>query len=207
MNEFKRYWICAAIISSLCILLIGYQWFQVHRVGKQNTVEIRDRHTLQRNLAARDTIEFKNGNTHWEIPTGFFIQSLAFVNSSDVNITGYLWQKYPEDFPSHIKKGIIFPEEVSSNGTTLRQAATIEGTQNGINYKMICWYFDVTVRQSFDYSKYPLDFLTVWLRLWPGDLRLDQQVVLIPDFDAYTDTARDVFGVDADIVQGEWDIT
>ena len=35
--------------------------------------------------------------------------------------------------------------------------------------EVIGWYFDVTVRQAFDYSKYPLDTQDVWLRLWHKD--------------------------------------
>lgn len=29
-----------------------------------------------------------------KIPTGIFIQSLKFFNSTEVNLTGYLWQRY-----------------------------------------------------------------------------------------------------------------
>ena len=69
---------------------------------------------------------------------------------------------------------------------------------------MICWYFDVTVRQSFDYSKYPLDILTVWLRLWSKDLCMSERILLTPDLEAYDDTSKNIFGVASEIVQGEW---
>jgi len=69
-----------------------------------------------------------------------------------VNITGYIWQKYPKDFP----KDFIFPEEVNSVNMRLDKFYESTGEQDGIQYDVIGWYFDVTVRQSFDYSHYPL---------------------------------------------------
>ncbi|NIO79302.1 MAG: hypothetical protein GTN53_02015, partial [Candidatus Aminicenantes bacterium] len=47
------------------------------------------------------------------------------------------------------------------------------------------WYFDVTVRQYFDYSKYPLDFHSVWLRIWPKNFLYDDILFPVPDFDSY----------------------
>jgi len=86
-----------------------------------------------------------------------------------VNITGYIWQKYPQDFPQDFSRGIVFPEEVNSVNTRLDKLYESSGEQNGIQYDVIGWYFDVTVRKSFDYSHYPLDLLTVWLRVWQKD--------------------------------------
>lgn len=207
MTSFRRYAMGSAAVSLVFIIMIAFKWSQVQRIERRNSIEIRDQETLDQVLAARDTIEFNSGTKAYEIPTGFFIQSISFVSASDVNITGYLWQKYPEDFPSQFTKGFIFAEEVNSDATTLRQISTHKGEQNGIRYQMICWYFDVTVRQSFDYSKYPLDILTVWLHLWSKDLCMSEQLMLIPDIEAYNDTSANIFGVAPDIVQGEWVIS
>ncbi|HEY5718259.1 MAG TPA: hypothetical protein VIS52_07150, partial [Motiliproteus sp.] len=91
-----------------------------------------------------------------------------------------------------------------SGSTTLREAYRQHGTQDGIDYELIGWYFDVTVRQSFDYGNYPLDFLTVWLRLWSQEMAEDERVMFVPDFAAYADSGKATFGLDQDIVQGEW---
>ena len=37
-----------------------------------------------------------------QIPTGIFIQSLKFISSSEVNITGYIWQRYSADLECNV---------------------------------------------------------------------------------------------------------
>jgi hypothetical protein len=71
---------------------------------------------------------------------------------------------------------------------------------------LVGWYFDVTVRQQFDYKRYPLDFLTIWLRVWPREFDNATKILLIPDFATYFDPLKERFGLDQDIVTGEWDI-
>lgn len=135
------------------------------------------------------------------IPTGVFIQSLKFVNASDVNITGYIWQKYDDDLPNTITKGVIFPEQVYSVNTTFNKE--YDRTNDGET--VVGWYFDVTLRQPFDYSKYPLDKQKVWIRMWHKDF--DSNVVLTPDLEAYDSTKdNEIFGIDPDFVSGGWTI-
>lgn len=202
----KRYWFLSFILSALAAALIGYKWIQVHRLHGQDTDVVRNKAQLEKVLSSRDTVEFQGNRTLYRIPTGYFIKSIAFVTPSDVNITGYLWQKYPADLPPGYKKGIIFAEEVNSSSTKLEEIYTFSGTENNRQYDLIVWYFDVTLRQSFDYSKYPLDFLTVWLRLWPKDFLNDDEIVFVPDFKAYANTGKATRGLDQDIVPGEWEI-
>jgi hypothetical protein len=138
------------------------------------------------------------------IPTGVFVQSLAFVNADDVNMTGYIWQKYDGDVPeSRLSRGFVLPEQVLSGDTVIEEAyrREFDGTET------IGWYFDVTLRQPFDYSKYPLDSHVVWIRLWHEDF--DRNVVLVPDFAAYEGTSMikgATFGLDDTIVPGGWEI-
>jgi hypothetical protein len=138
------------------------------------------------------------------IPTGVFVQSLAFVSADDVNITGYIWQKYDPTIPeSKLSRGFVLPERVISGDTVVEEAYRRES--GGV--ETIGWYFDVTVRQPFDYSRYPLDSHVVWIRLWHKDF--DRNVVLVPDFAAYegTSTAKgEEFGLDDTIVPGGWNI-
>lgn len=194
------------MLSLLALIVIGHQWMQVDRDYGQGTHIVRNEADLQNLIKRGNTIEFQGKQAPYLIPTGFFIQSMAFVTPSDVNITGYVWQRYPEDYPANFGKGLIFPEEVDSNSTTLRKQYEERGDYNGHIYDLIGWYFDITVRQSFDYSSYPLDYLTVWLRLWPKDFDHDESILLVPDFSAYHDTSRPTFGLDQDIVPGAWDI-
>lgn len=201
-------WLISLLVSTVFLGVIYYKWNHVNRVSRFERVVIHNPAQLdqfiQNEYAAKSGDKGKS--PLYTIPTGFFIQSLAFISPSDVNVTGYIWQKYPEDFPEDIPKGFIFPEEVNSGDTTLRQMYTHTGRQAGKTYRTIGWYFDVTLRQSFDYSYYPLDLLTVWLRLWPKKFEHDDRILFVPDFSAYADAGKEKFGLDEEIVQGEWEI-
>lgn len=205
-SNHAMYWLLSILLSAVSIGVIGYKWSLVQRIHGTEINVVRNESELEKLLEARDTVEFTSGQQPYRIPTGFFIQSLAFITPSDVNITGYIWQKYPEDFPKEINKSFVFPEEVNSGSTKLNMVYEYAGEQNGKKYQVIGWYFDVTLRQSFDYSKYPLDFLTVWIRLWAKDFRNDDRVIFVPDFKAYTSSGEKTFGLDMDIVPGEWKI-
>ncbi len=138
------------------------------------------------------------------LETGLFIQSLYFNNSTEVKITGYLWQKYDnqtqaELIPKPGDVGFIFPEQVDSGNSPIEKYRLVEGGET-----LVGWYFETLVRQPFDYSLYPFDHKTVWLRVWPRDF--SSNIVLIPDFEAYEKTGvDDVFGIDEGIVLGTWE--
>ena len=69
--------------------------------------------------------------------------------------------------------------------------------------EVIGWYFEATLRQPFDYTDYPFDHKTVWVRLWPKDFHRD--IVLVPDLAAYQRTGvQDVFGIEEEIVLDTW---
>jgi len=64
----------------------------------------------------------------------------------------------------------------------------------------------VTLRQSFDYSHYPLDLLTVWLRVWYKGFLHSYRITPVPDFASCANTGRPTFGLATEIVHGEWEI-
>lgn len=201
------------LLSAAAISIIGYKWSHVqgrplHKVADE--FEIRNDADFKRwmedfNAKPRKfkTAEFKGRELPQLVPTGFYIQSLAFVSPTDVNLTGYIWQEYPDqehppaepppqeetlrgpERESWKGPGIIFPEEVNSSSTTFRPAHIKKyKTAGGKQRTRYAWYFDVTVRQTFDYSHYPLDKVKVWLRIWRKDFEDDVNRVLVPDFDS-----------------------
>ncbi|MBE14740.1 MAG: hypothetical protein CL867_00670 [Cytophagaceae bacterium] len=140
-----------------------------------------------------------------KIPTGLFIQSLKFYNSSEVSLTGYLWQRYDYSESNALRLeegeiGFIFPEQVNSGSDITPIEVYREKTAQG---ELIGWYFEVTVRQPFDYSKYPFDHKTVWLRIWPKDFT--KNIVLTPHLASYKGTGiKDRFAYEKAIVLGSW---
>lgn len=163
-----------------------------------------------------------------KIRTGIFVQSLSFFNSTEVSLTGYIWQHYRSGIDDDIRPGrgevgFVFPEQVASNGdTNTREAYRIPYVDANGPGEVIGWYFDAVLRQPFDYKKYPFDHKTAWIRMWHKEFW--RNIVLVPDFSAYDDldevdeyvkncklldepSSSDlcVFGIDKDMVLGTWE--
>ena len=206
-----KLWIGSALLSLVAVALMALQWTSIEQAvpeGSRILVDDADlRAALTEAAAAKATVQFQEDAPPVEVPTGFFIQSVAFVSPSDVNVTGYAWQKYPRAFAAAgLQQGLAFPEEVNASQTTLREHYRTEVTHDGQPHELVGWFFEVTVREVFDYSNYPLDDLTIWLRVWPRDFDNADRIVLVPDFDSYFRPGRARLGLDREIVQGEWDI-
>ena len=96
--------------------------------------------------------------------------------------------------------GFVLPEQINTGGD-IEPREMYRIRQN--NEVVIGWYFEATLKQEFDYSTYPFDDKTVWVKLWAKDFPAN--VVLVPDFDSYQATGiEDTFGIDPDIVMGAW---
>ncbi|SER58338.1 hypothetical protein SAMN05421690_104020 [Nitrosomonas sp. Nm51] len=145
------------------------------------------------------------GQPTLKVKTGIFIQSLKFANSSDVALSGYIWQRYQDGIHDAIKPapsetGFVLPEQVNSGDTIAPQEAYRVRVNDE---EIIGWYFEATIRQPFEYKLYPFDHKTVWVRMWHYDFA--KNIVLVPDFDAYQSTAPDrIFGMEKSIVLGTW---
>ncbi len=141
----------------------------------------------------------------YRVKTGIFIKSFSFTGASDVHVSGYVWQHYEDGVHDAIKPatgqvGFILPEAVDAANGVIEEAYRMD--QDGS--ELIGWYFEQTLRQSFDYTSYPFDHKTVWVRFWPGEFDVD--VALVPDFKSYPATGSDdIFGIDPRIVMGTWE--
>jgi hypothetical protein len=78
-------------------------------------------------------------------------------------------------------------------------------TVQGDGEDLIGWSFRVTLRQDFDYSRYPLDRQRIRFELWHVDFEHD--VYLVPDLDGYTSTDPATRpGLDDDLPLEGWNI-
>jgi hypothetical protein len=127
-----------------------------------------------------------------EIPTGIFVRSIEFLSSTNVAITGSIWQRIPAGAPAQF---ILADADKPEIREVSRRRAGAED--------LVLWSFSASLREPFPYDKYPFDQQAVWVRLRPSTL--DRGVVLIPDLGAYTVTnpaARP--GVASDLVLPGW---
>ncbi len=112
------------------------------------------------------------------IRTGLHIQSIEARSAHNIFLTGYVWQVYLPEFLETLEPGIVFPESVSASIEPAYQETNSDGS---ITYG---WYFEVEVRQPFDYGKYPFDTQHVWLRIWHHEF--NKNVILVPDIESYS---------------------
>ncbi len=133
------------------------------------------------------------------IPTGVFVQSIKFTSANNVILTGYVWQEYSNNIPDDIARGFVLPEAESSEIVESYRRENEDG-------EVIGWYFQVELRQQFDYTRYPFDQQTVWIRLWHEDF--DKNVVLLPALDSYDQIHPWLLpGIEKDFVLPGWEVT
>jgi hypothetical protein len=133
------------------------------------------------------------------IPTGIFVQSIEFTSANNVVLTGYIWQQYSNHISAEISRGFVLPEAESTE--------IVESyRRKDKNGEVIGWYFRVELRQAFDYSRYPFDHQTVWIRLWHQDF--DKNVILLPALDSYDQIHPERLpGIEKDFVLPGWKVT
>ena len=190
------YWRVSISVSVVLLLVLILLWWQAdsrYRPNLSHAVDENSVHQFLDDLNASTTERPKVKPIY--LPTGVFIESVKFVNSNDVQVSGYIWQVYDDDIHAGISRDFVLPEIVDSTGTAKKEIAYSRriGKQH-----VIGWYIEATLRQKFVYSKYPFDHKTVWLRVWHKDF--DRNIVLIPDFKSYTGLTKSgsVFGVNKD---------
>ena len=132
------------------------------------------------------------------IPTGVYLQSFEFLSSNNVEMSGFVWQKYGPEIPDSVQRGIVLPEQLA-DAYEPTEAWRVE--RDGV--EEIGWYFSGTFRQNFDDSLYPFDRQDIWLRIWASEPV--SGVLLTPDFAAYRDLSPETLpGLDTGFVYGGW---
>lgn len=118
----------------------------------------------------------KRGPSPVFIPTGIQLQTIEFTGPNDIAISGHVWQKYRKGAHDEISRGFILPEAKS---VTIEEAYRDEQG----DLETLGWHFEATIREDFDYQKYPFDRPDIWIWLKHKDFY--KQVILVPDIDSY----------------------
>lgn len=176
----RSLWAVAISFSVLCIFGTSFMWYLALDTPSDETfqdVAIFDRAGLQAGLSKQisgQKQEYSSYEDFIQIPTGIFLQSLEFESANNIIVTGYIWQNYSDCSTIGAPPPcFVFPESVDG----------IEFEEAYRDDNLVGWHFGSSLRQQFDYSKYPFDRENVWIRLWPGDFH--KNIALIPDLDSY----------------------
>jgi len=206
MKNSTWWWMSTAVSIVLIIVLVNL-WMQMNQYVIEPTQLVNEQATnefLQEKWEGRVVAQAGHIEPTMKVKTGIFIQSLKFFNSTEVNITGYIWQRYQDGLHDNIKPGpgevgFILPEQVDSSFEP-RETYRVHTA----NEEIIGWYFEATLRQPFNYSAYPFDHTTVWVRMWHK--QFSRNIILVPDFEAYEATGlSDIFGIEKEIVLENWE--
>lgn len=196
-------WRYVGLVSLIFTIGIGAVWIVAKRhtsLVNDTAITIYDEEGLSRFIGRQESLAH---DRHVEpplfIPTGLHIQSLEFTSANNVFVTGYIWQNYPQKLPDGIEKGFIFPESISLKKQKVYSKPLADsGEVSG-------WYFEVTLRQPFDYTKYPFDKQDVWLRIWHRNF--DRNVILVPQLGSYELSYPAALpGIEEHLVLPEWDV-
>ncbi|WP_254430744.1 hypothetical protein [Ruegeria arenilitoris] len=198
MTVEKKVWGLSGLVSLILTAVLFYLWASLNHF-EQDPTQLPDQASVDSYLESLENAP------DYRVRTGIFLKSFSFVDASDIHVTGYVWQHYQTGVHDAIKPepgqaGFLLPESVDVGSGLIEEAYRMPEPGG----EVIGWYFEQTLRQSFDYTSYPFDHKTVWVRFWPG--RFDVNVALVPDFDAYPATGpKDIFGIDNRIVMGTWE--
>jgi hypothetical protein len=197
----RRLWIVSGPISLACLIVLVGMWVGVYTApptpDPADTV-VTTSDEVTRYLEAYVPAPDPGAEPPLFIPTGLYIQSVEFKGPYDVLVTGYIWQRYANDLPRDLDKGFVMPEAQSI------RTDEVYRVQQG-DEELIGWSFQATLREQFDYHRYPLGRPQIWLQLWHTDF--ERNVYLTPDLEAYTSLDPAALpGVDPDLVLENWDI-
>ena len=177
----RRLRIVSALISLACLIVLCGIWVGVYTAPPKphpaDTV-VTTPEEAARYLEALVPAPKPGEEPPVFIPTGLYIESLQFKGPYNVLASGYVWQRYANDLPlKDLDKGFVLPEADYVRSDVVYRA------QQG-NEELIGWSFQATLREQFDYDRYPLDRNQIWLQLWHKDF--ERNVYLAPDLGAYT---------------------
>lgn len=192
-----RPWLWSIAVSGVFLATLFFLWLEKRDPPRTDAAI-----ASQQDLDAFLSKHAPPGGPRTRIPTGVFVQSLKFVTATDVQVTGYIWQIYPPDGPD-IETGFILPDQVDA---LVAKMEAREPTTRSDGTTLQTWYFESTLRQSFEYADYPFDHKTIWIRFWSKDWGASS--VLVPHIEGYDDLdAGTTFGLEESIVLGPWSAT
>ncbi len=197
----RSFWVTSAAVAALCLGCTVYVLSVVYRLpdAARSEAAISSKSSLRRFVLEQDRKAIARGGAPpIPLPTGLMIQSITFLSSMDIRVTGYLWQRYQDGAHDGIARGFLIPESDSLDVVeTYRERAG--------DTELVGWTFKATLHQNFDYSRFPFGEERVKIPFWPRDF--SHGVLLVPDLDAYTQVSPRVRpGLREGLVMPSWDV-
>lgn len=116
------------------------------------------------------------------------VDSIEYQGTNNVKLTG------TAEYPNKPENNFFFPDAVEYEERII-----------SMDKDKIVKQFFLTLREKFEYDKYPLDSNIIWLRIRN---RADNNKIITPDFEKYTGVmlVSSKIGINKNIVLNGWDI-
>lgn len=192
----SRLWAASIASSILFIIAIIFLWY-FHLLFMQPNVgtKITDQASLNKYLLLHGDINKSKPEIY--IPTGILVTNIYFPSHNRVALSGYLWQRYPENLVSDKSVGFLFPQQAGL--TSVRKISE----ENQGNKRLVIWHFDTNVRQALNPAAYPLDKESVSIPIVHKNIA--ENFVLVPDLDGYRSlNPQSLPGIDAHTILEDW---
>lgn len=191
-------WAVSLAFSLIGIVLIVMVWYLANLWSRPgNVIQITSQTALDSYLTNyEERSQLTNGARPLRIPTGVFVQAVQFPDPMSVTVNGYIWQRYPVD--SDVQRGFMLPQRIGEEATLDEVYREVEDDQ-----ELVIWYIGVTLRQSYNPTRYPFDSRDVTIRLMP--LALADNIVLTPDLESYALVTPGLLpGLDPEVGVNNW---
>jgi len=183
----KSRWKFVGFLAFYQVLAVGSTWAIAQKFpddkkqslvfqSKQDLVGLRKRFEIYDPKMDRRTIF---------VPTGIYLEKVKWKSNHDIHLSGYVWQKYSTESSKNLEMGFIFSDVVETESEELEHISSKE--DNDITREL--WRFKVVLRQALNYQHYPFDYQHLRMRITPK--LIGENVVFVPDFDAYKSITSD----------------
>ncbi|WYD80188.1 MAG: hypothetical protein V8K32_12835 [Candidatus Electrothrix gigas] len=196
-----KLWILVTLGSLGIFLGIGMIWNAALKYtgNKNHSYEkLIDNEEVDRYIKNRTRLHLKRSyGTPFFVKTGCYIESINFKKTNLLSLSGYIWQKYPNDFLDSVKNFQFSPlNHIKISKISKRKLN---------NFEIIRSFFEIDVPVHISYSKYPLEFEEICIQILPAN---SKHLIFVPDFDSErTGVSVRFFGLDKKIVVPGWELT
>ena len=180
----KHIWILSITLSVIIfinILIVWYFQYHLHDSVSKENLPITENAVLERYVSLRNE---KAKELKIEqpvvIPTGIFVRNFEFDDAYNVNLSGYIWQKYDTSIVNKVPGGVKF-DQASPFAESYYLEKVTDLKQKG--ERIIGWDFRITFKLNFNYGNYPFDRRSVEIEITHPDKV--NNVLLVPDLKGY----------------------
>ena len=112
-GSISGFWVVSSVFALCCILVTGFiLWLETGEPPRDRgeALRITNRNMLNQFMfdQRRRTLD-QHDEVPLFIPTGIFVQSIAFESGNDVRLTGYVWQRYSQKVHDGVARGFVMP--------------------------------------------------------------------------------------------------